>query len=311
MRAEKHKKKRKRTLIRILSSFLILMLTIGGGYSYYVYHSFAKTVNKMHQPMERKKSEKRTKVVTLEKKDPFSILMLGVDERKGDSGRSDTMIVLTVNPNLKTVKMLSIPRDTRTMIIGKGFEDKINHAYAYGGVDMSVKTVENFLDIPIDYYMKINMEGFSDIIDAIGGITVSNDLDFSYDGSHFPKGEITLTGKEAIKFTRMRHQDPRGDFGRQMRQRQIIQAIIKKGTDTSFTSYDNIFKVLGNYAKTNLTYDELIKLKEEYKGTGKKVEQLALKGQGTKINGVYYYMVSDNIRQNMQTILRTHLELDK
>ncbi|WML46839.1 hypothetical protein RCG23_14460 [Neobacillus sp. PS3-34] len=96
-----------------------------------------------------------------------------------------------------------------------------------------------------------------------------------------------------------------------MRQRQIIQAIIKKGTDTSFTSYDNIFKVLGNYAKTNLTYDELIKLKEEYKGTGKKVEQLALKGQGTKINGVYYYMVSVNIRQNMQTILRTHLELDK
>lgn len=126
------------------------------------------------------------------------MLMLGVDERDGDKGRSDTMIVLTVNPQKKSVKMLSIPRDTRTEIVGHGTQDKINHAFAFGGAKMSMDTIENFLDIPIDYYMKINMEGFKDIVDAVGGVTVQNDLDFTSDGIHFAKVRILLTGKKPL-----------------------------------------------------------------------------------------------------------------
>jgi polyisoprenyl-teichoic acid--peptidoglycan teichoic acid transferase len=109
--------------------------------------------------------------------------------------------------------MLSIPRDTRTEIVGKGTIEKINHAYAFGNEEMAMKTVENFLDIPIDYYIKVSMEGFKDIVDAVGGITVNNDLDFTQDGYHFPKGQVNLDGKKALAFTRMRHEDPRGDFG--------------------------------------------------------------------------------------------------
>lgn len=89
------------------------------------------------------------------------------------------MIVLTVNPNDKSMQMVSIPRDTRTEIIGKGFDDKINHAYAFGGPEMSIATVENFLDIPIDYFVQVNMESFKDIVDAVGGVTVNNKLEFS------------------------------------------------------------------------------------------------------------------------------------
>ena len=151
----------------------------------------------MHTPIDRN-TDKRTKDLALSDQEPFSILMLGVDERDGDKGRSDTMIVLTVNPQKKSVKMLSIPRDTRTEIVGHGTQDKINHAFAFGGAKMSMDTVENFLDIPIDYYMKINMEGFKDIVDAVGGVTVQNDLDFSSDGVHFAKGSHTLNGKDAL-----------------------------------------------------------------------------------------------------------------
>ena len=132
----------------------------------------------MHQPIEREKSEKRTEEITLTKQDPFSVLMLGVDEREGDSGRSDTMIVLTVNPNQNSIKMLSIPRDTRTEIVGHGTTDKINHAYAFGGEKMSIATVENLLDIPIDYYVGSIWKDFKDIVDAVGGIQVNNNLDF-------------------------------------------------------------------------------------------------------------------------------------
>ena len=85
--------------------------------------------------------------------------------------------------------MLSLPRDTRTDIIGHGTIDKMNHAYAYGGIPMSIKTVEGFLDIPIDYYVKMNMEGFQEIVNAVGGVTVENDMDLAYKGYSFPKGQ--------------------------------------------------------------------------------------------------------------------------
>ena len=82
----------------------------------------------MHEPIARDLSDKREEPVAFKERDPFSVLILGVDEREGDVGRSDTIIVLTVNPILKSTKMVSIPRDTYTEIVGKGFMDKINHA---------------------------------------------------------------------------------------------------------------------------------------------------------------------------------------
>ncbi|WML46123.1 LytR family transcriptional regulator [Neobacillus sp. PS3-40] len=310
MRAEMRKKKR--ILLRVIGISLLLVLIGAGVYGFSVYKSLTKAVDTMHQPIDRQKSEKRPEQVTLTRKQPFSILMLGVDERKGDSGRSDTMIVLTVNPNLNTVKMLSIPRDTRTDIIGKGKEDKINHAYAFGGVDMSVKTVENFLNIPIDYYMKINMEGFRDIVDAVGGVNVTNDINFNYDGNHFPKGQLTLNGQEALDFSRMRHDDPRGDFGRQLRQREIIQAVLDKGASfTSLTKYNAIFTALSSNVKTNLLFDEMVDIQKNYKEASKNIEQLAIEGKGTMMDGIYYLIISDEEKAKVQNELRTHLELAK
>src|SRR3954462_3815143 len=220
MRTDRKPKKGKRWL-KITGIVLVLLLVGAGAYAFTVYNSLTNTVDTMHQPIEREKSEKRPEEITLTKQDPFSILMLGVDEREGDSGRSDTMIVLTVNPNKNSIKMLSIPRDTRTKIIGRGTVDKINHAYAFGGEEMSMATVESLLDIPIDYYIKVNMEGFKDIVDAVGGIQVNNDLDFKQDGHHFTVGQINLNGDQALSFVRMRYEDPNGDFGRQERQRQV------------------------------------------------------------------------------------------
>ncbi|WP_282140971.1 LytR family transcriptional regulator [Cytobacillus oceanisediminis] len=304
-------KKKKRTWLRV-TGILILLIFIGlGVYGFSVYKSLTDAVETMHEPIEREKSEKRTEQITLEKKEPFSVLMLGVDEREGDRGRSDSMIVLTVNPNQNSVKMLSIPRDTRTEIVGKGFDDKINHAYAFGGVEMSMNTVENFLDIPIDYYMQINMEGFKDIVDAVGGVTVNNDLDFSVDNVHFPEGQLTLNGKDALKFARMRYDDSRGDFGRQLRQREVIQGVIREGASlSSLTNYGDIFSALGNNIKTNLKFDEMIDIQKNYRSVAKSVEQMSLKGSGTKIDKVYYLMVPDEEKQRVQNELKTHLELN-
>lgn len=261
----------------------------------------------MHTPIERN-TEKRTKALALPEQEPFSMLMLGVDERDGDKGRSDTMIVLTVNPELKSVKMLSLPRDTRTEIVGRDTQDKINHAFAFGGAEMAMDTVENFLDIPIDYYMKINMEGFKDIVDAVGGVTVQNDLNFTEDGTTFNKGIIELNGKEALSYARMRYEDPNGDFGRQSRQRSIIEAVIKEGASvTTLTSYRDVFDALSKNIQTNLTFDDMMDIQKNYRDASKDISQSSINGTGTKIDGIYYYIVSEEEQKKVQTELKKHL----
>lgn len=264
----------------------------------------------MHEPLDdNQRKEKQPEA--LEKKEPFSVLMLGVDEREGDSGRSDTMIVLTVNPNNNSVKMLSIPRDTMTEIVGKGKEDKINHAYAFGGVQMSVDTVENFLDIPIDYYVKINMEGFKDIIDTVGGINIENDLAFKVEAFSFPAGKIHLNGEEALAFIRMRYDDPNGDFGRQERQRQVIQAVIKEGASiSSLSKAPDIFQAIGSNVKTNLTFEEMINIQKNYKEAGKNIEQLTIISEGKMIENIYYGMVTLAEQKRIQDELKAQLEMN-
>lgn len=308
MRHEK-KKKKKRTWLKVVGIIVLLFILAGGAFAYSVWNSLTKTVDTMHTPIDRT-TDKRTKDLALSDQEPFSMLMLGVDERDGDKGRSDTMIVLTVNPQKKSVKMLSIPRDTRTEIVGHGTQDKINHAFAFGGAKMSMDTVENFLDIPIDYYMKINMEGFKDIVDAVGGVTVQNDLDFTSDGIHFAKGTHTLNGKEALAYSRMRHDDPSGDFGRQSRQRAIIEAVIKEGASlSSLTKYDEVFAALGNNIQTNLTFDDMMDIQKNYKDATKSITQSSINGNGTKIDGIYYYIVSDEEKEKVQSELKEQLSI--
>lgn len=301
---------KKRIWIRVTVVAILFCLIGAGIYGYIFFQSLSNVVNTMHEPLKREISEKRVEEITFEIQEPLSVLLLGVDEREGDRGRSDTMVVLTVNPRLESIKMISIPRDTRTTIAGHGTVDKINHAYAFGGVEMSIATVEEYFNIPVDYYLQINMEGFIDIINAIGGVTVNNDLDFTVGGFHFPEGEITLDGEEALLFSQMRYEDPRGDFGRQYRQRQIIQAVMKEGASiSSLTNYKDIFQVLEQNVRTNLSFKEMMNIQKNYKTAVKSVEQIQLSGNGEIINSVYYYIVPETEQQRIQRELQKHLEL--
>ncbi|WP_066172798.1 LytR family transcriptional regulator [Bacillus marinisedimentorum] len=312
-RSERGRNKKKRWLYWIGGMLLIFILA-AGGYAYYLYDKVADTAGDMHEPLKKEKSDKRAEDVVVEQKDPISVLLLGVDERAGDRGRSDTMIVLTVNPQKNSMMMFNIPRDTRTKIVGKNSQDKINHAYAFGGVDMSVDTVENFLDIPIDYYVKVNMEGFHDIVEAVDGVTVDNkikwtDTGYYKKGHTYEKGEITLeTGDEALGYVRMRKQDPRGDMGRNERQRQVIQGIIKKGASLSgVMNFGEIMEVLGGNVKTNLTFDEMKDLQKHYAESRKNMKSFEIDGHGETIDGIWYYIVPDEERESVSEKVKEHL----
>lgn len=302
-------KRKKWTLI--LVSIAAVLLLSAGSYIFLIYHSVKETAQTMHEPINRQKSEKRLAPIKVEQRDPVSFLLIGVDERANDIGRSDTLIVVTVNPEKKSMKMVSIPRDTRTKIIGKDFDDKINHAYAYGGVEMAIASVEHFLNIPVDYYIKVNMEGFQDLVNAVGGVTIQNPFSFSTDGVNFPKGSISLNGEDALTYARMRYEDPRGDFGRQDRQKQIIKAIIDKGASfSSLTNYEDILNVIGHHVKTNLTFAEMKDFQQNYKAATSTLEQLHITGNGTKLNGIYYLIVPEEKRLEISDLLRDHLGLE-
>ncbi|MCM3240434.1 LytR family transcriptional regulator [Heyndrickxia oleronia] len=305
------KKSRKKKILIIVFSILGVFILGGGAFAYSVYHNINQTAKKIHQPVvKREQPVKREKEVTLKERDPFSVLLLGVDKRKNDKGRSDTIIVLTVNPNKKSVEMLSIPRDTRTEIVGKGTIDKINHAYAFGDVEMSMDTVEKFLGIPIDYYVMVNMQGFKDVVNAVGGVDVKNDLEFTAGKETFAVGDLHLNGSQALKYSRMRHDDPRGDFGRQMRQRQIIDSILEKGASiSSLWTYDDILDAVSKNLKTNLTLDDMVDIQSKYKDLRHNIKQFQINGDGKMIDGVWYYLVPEEERQAVSNRLKEHLEL--
>ncbi|MDC2943831.1 LytR family transcriptional regulator [Bacillus thuringiensis] len=303
---------KKKLLFWILGIIGILVIA-GGVYAYTVYSNVSNTLNTVHKPLDRDKSEKRDEKVDISDQKPISILLMGIDQRESETSRSDSLMLFTLNPQKKSMKITSIPRDSYTEIVGKGKKDKINHAYAFGGIDMSVKTVENFLNVPVDHYIEVNMAGFRDIVDAVGGVDVNNDLEFTSRDQHFAKGNIHLNGETALKYTRMRYEDPRGDFGRQMRQRQVIQAVIKKGASvSSLASYGDVLKVIEKNVKTSLTQDQMFDIQKNYKDCMENSEEIQIPGDGHKAaDGIWYYYVPDAAKQDITNKLRTHLEVTK
>ncbi|HDR8022151.1 TPA: LytR family transcriptional regulator [Bacillus cereus] len=303
---------KKKILFWILGIIGVLVIA-GGVYAYNVYSNVSNTLNTVHKPLDRDKSDKRDKKVDIADNKPISILLMGVDQEDNGTGRSDSLMLFTLNPQKKSMKITSIPRDSYTEIVGKGKKDKINHAYAFGGIDMSVKTVENFLNVPVDHYIEVNMAGFKDIVDAVGGVDVNNDLEFTSRGSHFAKGNIHLNGETALKYTRMRYEDPRGDFGRQMRQRQVIQAVIKKGASvSSLASYGDVLKAIEKNVKTSLTQDQMFDIQKNYKDCMENSEEIQIPGDGHKAaDGIWYYYVPDAAKQDLTNKLRAHLEVTK
>jgi LCP family protein required for cell wall assembly len=295
---------KRRGWLRITLITAAVILLVVSGVVAYLYFSVKGTADQMYQPLPKDKphyisqdhevTDKVKETVKLESLTPFSVLLLGVDQRPSDRGRSDTIIVLTVNPTNGHVFMFNIPRDTRTRIVKQGFDDKINHAYAYDGIAGSLQTVEHFLDMPINYYVEVNMEGFKTVVDMLNGVSVNNPFSFQYDGQDFPKGALHLNGESALKFSRMRYDDPRGDFGRNERQRQIVKDVIRRaGSWNGVMALPDILKQLGGHVKTNLTFNQMQDLFTKYRTKIQDVVTTEVHGKGTKINGIYYYLVDD------------------
>ncbi len=313
-RSEKNKKMGLPTKVFLwFIGILVLLALIAVIYLGYKIFSVGGSI---HNPLDRDKSSLRDKNVNLDDGDPFTIALFGVDsnaERNANGGgqRSDTIMLLSVNPEKKTTEIVSIPRDTQADIVGKGTTEKINHAYAYGGPDMAVKSLETLLNVPIDHYATIDMDGMQDMIDTVGGITVTSNATFSYDGYQFTEGERSkMDGKEAMAFIRSRKEDGAGgDFGRQERQQLVIQGLANKLTSvSSITHFNSLMNHVEDNVKTDLSVGELNKVRSNYKDANDNVNRHQLEGQGgIQDDGLYYFVPSENSLNEIETNIKDNL----
>ncbi|MEK4521966.1 MULTISPECIES: LCP family protein [unclassified Psychrobacillus] len=249
--------------------------------------------NKMFVPLEKDLKDTSIKNELVAKADdsPFTILLTGVERGKTEKyGRSDMLIVATVNPSTNKISMVSIPRDTLVHIEGLDREDKINHAYANGGIDWVSEAIETMLGIPIDYYVSTDFQGFQDIVDTIGGVEVNVPFTFkiqlaNFEWKTFTEGPMFLEGDEALAYVRMRKKDPEGDKGRNERQQQVIESLLNKMTNVGMiTKIDDLIEDVGDNVKTNIPSSDYLKLAKMYqKFKNSPIEHLQLDGSGKMI----------------------------
>jgi LCP family protein required for cell wall assembly len=310
---------KKRRIRKVSLIFIAIVLALLGYGGYFAFQTL-QAANKTYNDLNRAKSDLRDEEVSISK-DPISILIMGVENYQSDNdrGRTDTLMVATFNPDEKNLQLLSIPRDTLVEIVGRGIEDKINHAYAFGGKEMTINTVENFLDIPIDYYATVNFEAFKNVVDILGGITVEVPFDFEQNSDdrkaeklQFYEGEMELDGRYALAYARMRMADPRGDIGRNERQQQVIKAIIKKAlSPTVITKVDDLIQEVGRNVETNMHISEGLAFFNKYSDFNvDRIEQLKLETYPERINGIHYQIADENSLEEVKYYLKKHLELD-
>ncbi|MBP1043682.1 LCP family protein [Vagococcus sp. BWB3-3] len=250
-------------------SLVVLLIAVLGAVAYGA-KLLTQAEDLMEQTYKPRKSGTDSNETIEPNKTPFSILVMGVDdndERALGSNRTDTMIVVTMNPDTGKVSMVSIPRDTFTYVESDDFTGytKINAAYTYGKEDGAIDAVEGLLDIPIDFYVTVDFQAFEKIVDALGGVSVDVPVAISEANAQLTRmvelepGEQVLTGEEALAFARTRKID--NDIKRGERQQMVVQAVMKKAMAVgSITKYSDVMASLNNHLWTDMNRDTMMKV---------------------------------------------------
>ncbi|MDR2587677.1 MAG: LCP family protein [Coriobacteriales bacterium] len=226
---------------------------------------------------------------------PYYVLVLGSDARAGETAsRSDTIMLCRLDPTKKSMSVLSIPRDTKVELPEYGTE-KINAAMAYGGPAGAVKAVSDLVGVEIAHVVMIDFEGFSDIVDQLGGVTVDVPFYTSLNGIELQPGVQTLNGEQALAFVRDRKDYALGDFQRAANQRALLKAVAKKITQSPTGEIPGLVSSLAESASTDLTAMQLIDLALGFQGMN--TDENMYTGQipattGT-IDGVSYVLINE------------------
>ncbi|MFP4920335.1 LCP family protein [Staphylococcus coagulans] len=305
-------------LLYLLALMLVIVPTI---FAFILFNSSKHAFDDSFSHTDERQSKLRDSKVNAAK-EPVSILFLGIDDSSSrrengqstEHSRTDAMILSTLNPDKHQIRLLSIPRDTLSYIPKVGYFDKITHAHAYGGPESSMDAVETELNVPVDYYVRINMDAFADTVDELGGIEYNVPYDLNEPNTKdkgrikLKKGKQKLNGDEALAITRTRKQD--SDLKRGERQMEVLKILFRKAQETnSLHKLDDIIEIVGKNSKHNLNYSEIRALATNYLANDVTIKSQQLKGENELLNGIYYINpdVDDLIKTS--NLLREDLEL--
>ncbi|EGA89228.1 hypothetical protein GPDM_11115 [Planococcus donghaensis MPA1U2] len=310
----KTKNDTKRTILVIIATLAVSLLICVSAYGIYLIKKAESAVDTAYEPAGN--LNENIEPLT----DNISILFIGVDDsaernQSNNNIRSDALVLATLNNEDKSIKLVSIPRDTYTFIPDSGKEDKITHAYAYNGPSSTIESVENLLEVPVDYYLRMNFDAFIEVIDALGGIKVEVPYDIieqdendSQNAIELKEGIQFLNGSEALALARTRHYD--NDIERGKRQQMILESIMNRAVSAgSITKYGDVFEAVGDNMKTDLTFKNISSLFEYAKNGKPDVETITLDGYDDMSTGIYYYKLKEESLLEIQDILQSHLGL--
>lgn len=316
----RNKGKLKTILLSIISVLLVGAVAFAG----YTVYNFTSSANKGYKQVDY-----------LAEVDPdfkkFSVLILGIDEndaRKAEGqtradSRTDSMILATVNKDKKRMDMVSIPRDSLTLMREREdenknnafFYDKITHAHSYNDVKGTVNAVENLLHTPINFYVLINFKAFEQTVDAFGGIDLYVPFDMDEQNAEgemntikLTKGWHTLNGEQALAFSRSRYYD--SDIERGQRQLQAIHALIDKAKSLNALSRINdVINIAGDNVEHNLTTTQISSAIKMFINDDIEIVSHRINGYDVYYGGVYYYYPRPLSLMYVSSALRNNLDL--
>lgn len=304
---------------------LLLILAGAGIYIYSLYNAFDEGVTSSYEPTDRERSDLRKEDASVD--ESFTVLILGTDENDsraekenlaGDDFRTDSMILATFDKNEDDVKLVNIPRDTLAYINTEEYFDKINHAHMYGGPSASMETVETLLNVPVDYYVRLNMAGVVDIVDSVGGIEFDVPFDMDEPDQHdkgrikLEKGVQELSGEEALAVVRSRRVD--SDLGRGNRQIELVEAVLNKVKSSGgLKNIDDLIKVVADNTKHSFTSKEIRSLASYYAFNDISFDSTQLKGSDfwEPNSGAYFYRPDEEHIYVLSNTIRSILGMDE
>lgn len=272
------------------------------GFDLFFAKSVERKLEKSYRPIDGRTEEptegQKQKELKEEAKRPYTLLLLGVDQRGKERGRSDTVILAAVRPADGAALLISVPRDSYVELPGRGM-DKMAHAYAYGEAKLAVETVEELFGVPVEHYAAVNFQGFRDAVDAIGGIELPVERDLvNRDPGHekfvVKAGKPVYSGEEALNFVRFR-EDAGGDISRTQRQKQFLEALLAKATRMGqWTKIPELIDIMGDNFRTDITPAELIEqAKWVLSADTRLIYSHTLAGKGRMINSLWYYVLDE------------------
>lgn len=254
--------------------------------------------------------DKEPPVEKIKNKEPFIIALLGTDQRGDEEARTDTIMLVRYDMENKQATILSIPRDTLVTLSGY-HQDKINAAHVYGGVPLTLSTIEDTMDIDIDYYAKVNFEGFKEAMAVFGGLEVDVQKEMKYENVHLTPGTQVLEGDDLLMYVRFR-KDADGDFGRIKRQQEVIKKVAGQMIlPSNLVKLPQYMSIFSEHVETDLNLKEMVSLAMATKEFSSiKVDSHTLKTTSQKVNGIWYELIDEYDLESMSDLLNEGPEVE-